>query len=159
MAGRIFEFRSIQIIEIEKILSNSRETVTVMEMDENSIKKHKLEITLADIIRNGTWLINFFLSIMVTAAYAGIVFAVFFLFSKNSQTFSLPLQHKVFFIFSSVVIFAGLWIFFSIRGGIEKAKREFVIAERGEGIWKIINENKFDNFYRLLLISKKRKSE
>ena len=156
MISRVFEFRSIKINEVEKIVAHLEDPVTVKEMDENSIEKHRLEITLTDIIRKGTWLINFFLSIMVTAVYAGIVFAAFFLFAKNSHTFSLPLQHKVFFIFSSVVLFIGLWLFFSIRGGIVKAKREFVFAARGEGNWKIINENKFDNFYRLLLISKKK---
>jgi hypothetical protein len=157
MTGRILEFRSIKIIEVEKIHPHSGDTVTVLEMDENSIEKHKVEISFFDLIRNGTWLINFFLSIMITAVHGGIVFAAFSIFVKNSNSDSLSLQHIAIIIISSAVLFLGLWVFFSIRGGIAKIKREFVIAERGDGNWKIINENKYDNFYRLLLISKKKK--
>jgi len=156
MSFRKFEFRSIKINDIEKILPHSGETVTVREMDENSIEKHNLDVTLTDIFRNGTWGINFFLSLMVTAAHAGIVFAAFTLLSGNSSSGKLSPHHQMFLIISSIVLFSGLWFFFSIRGGAAKMKHEFVINERGGGNWKIINEDKFDNFYRLLLISKKR---
>ena len=112
MTGRMLEFRSIRICEVEKIHPLSGDTVTVLEMDENSIEKHKLQITLTDIIRNSTWLINFFLSIMITAAYAGIVFTAFLIFAKSSNSGSLPLEHRIIVILSSAVLFLGLWIFF-----------------------------------------------
>lgn len=157
MISRVFEFRSIKINDVEKIVPHLEEPVTVREMDENSIEKHRLEITFFDIIQNSAWLMYFFLSIMVTAVYSGILYTGFYFFSKNSSSNSLSTEHQIFLIISSVLLFIVLWGFFSIKGGIAGKKRSFVISERGDGIWKLINENKFDNFYRLLLISKKPK--
>lgn len=157
MISRIVEFRSIKINDVEKIVPHSNDPVTVKEMDENSIEKHRLEITFIEAIKNSAWLIYLFLSLMVTAVYSGIIYAAFYFLSNNSTSGSLLPGHKIFIIISSVLFFIGLWGFFSIRGGIAEKKRTFVFSERGEGVWKLINENKFDNFYRLLLISKKPK--
>lgn len=158
MTGGILEFRSIKICEVEKLHPHTGDTVTVLEMDENSIEKHQFEISFLDLIRNGTWLINFFLSIMITAVHGGIVFAAFSIFGKRGSSDSMPLEYIAIIVLSSVFLFLILWVFFSIRGGIAKIKLEYVIAERGYGNWKIIDEKKFENFYRLLLISKKKKS-
>lgn len=159
MKSRIFEFRSIKINEVEKIVPHLEEPVTVKEMDENSIEKHRLEITFKDIVRHSAWMIYFLLSFMVTAVYSGLLYAAFYFLLKNGVSPSLPIANKVFLIVSSVFLFAALWGFFSIKGGIAGKKRSFVVSKRGEGNWKLIDEDKFENFYRLLLISKKAKTD
>ncbi len=159
MISRIFEFRSIKINEVEKIMPHLEDPVIVREMDENSIEKHRLEITFIDIIKNSPWVMFLFLSIMITAVYSGLLYVAFYFFLKNSSADPLSLGSKSFLIISSIFIFVVLWGFFSIKGGIAETKRAFVILERGEGNWKLINEKKFDNFYRLLLISKKTKTD
>jgi len=159
MLNRIFEFRSIKINEVEKIMPHLEDPVIVREMDENSIEKHRLEITFTDIIKNSPWVMFLLLSIMITAVYSGLLYVAFYFLLKNNSSDPLSVGSKSFLIISSIFIFVVLWGFFSIKGGIAERKRVFVVSERGEGNWKLVNEKKFDNFYRLLLISKKSKTD
>ncbi len=149
------EFRSIQIVPVEKLPPGAEYTVTVMEMDENSIEKHILHLSLQEIFRNSTLLINFFLSIMITAVYTGIVYGVFTFLIKDNISDPLTFPQIIFITASSFILFAALGIFFSLRGGIAEKKNDLVLSQRGKGVWKIIDEKKFDDFYRLLMISKK----
>lgn len=153
----LFEFRSIQIVPVEKLLPGAEDTVTVMEMDENSIEKHSLYLSIGEILQNSTWLINFFISIMITAVHTGIVYGVFTFILKERISDPLSSSQLIFIIASSLILFAVLWTFFSIRGGIAEKKNNLILSHRGKGVWKIIDEKNFEDFYRLLLISKKPK--
>lgn len=150
-----FEFRSIQIVPVEKLPPGAEYTVTVMEMDENSIEKHILNLSLLEILRNSSWLLSCALSFMITVIHTGIVYGVFTFLVKENISDSLSFQHRILIALSSLIFFTALCIFFSIKSGIAEKKNDFVISQRGKGVWKIIDERKFDDFYRLLLISKK----
>jgi len=152
-----FEFRSIPIVPVEKLPPGAEYTVTVLEMDENSIEKHILYLSLGEIFRNSTLLVNFFLSLMITAVHTGIVYGVFTFMIKDNISDPLSFLQRIFITVSSLIFFTALWTFFSIRGGIAEKKMDFVLSQRGEGVWKIIEEKKFHDFHRLLLISKKAK--
>jgi hypothetical protein len=60
---------------------------------------------------------------------------------------------------ASVFLLILLWIFLSVKSSIANKKRDYVYNTRGKGNWRIVDESKWDNFYRLLLISKKGKTE
>ena len=152
-----FEFRSIQIVPVEKLPPGAEYTVTVMEMDENSIEKHILNLSLLEIFRNSAWLMSFILSFMITVVHTGIVYGVFTFLVKENISDPLSFQQRIFITVSSLIFFTVLCTFFSLRLGIAEKKNDFVISQRGEGIWKLIDEKNFDDFYRLLLISKKTK--
>jgi hypothetical protein len=149
------KFRSILVENKEKVIPGTVFSKRILEMDESTIAEHELKLTAGDIIADWSWLLNFFLAFMSVGGIAAVVFGLAYMgYGRGAEPASWDTFSSVFFI-TVILIFSVVWIFLSVRGATENKKRAFVDKQRGKGNWRIVDEDKWDEFYRLLQIAKK----
>lgn len=155
-----YRFRSIMVNHVEKVIPGTVFSKMVIEMDDTAIEEHTLELTVKDILRDSAWITNFFLSLMITAAVSGGLFTVLYISAGKSMEQDALNITKIIFLCIALIAFAAIWIFLAVKTSVGNKKRKFVEQKRGSGNWKIVDENDWDKFYRLLMIAKnKRESE
>jgi heme/copper-type cytochrome/quinol oxidase subunit 2 len=94
------------------------------------------------------------LSLMISSAIFLLSFgAVYLMYGRTMEQATWNLI-KTIFIVSGILLFLILLIFFTVKFSIQNKKRDRVEKLRGKGNWKIVDEAKWDNFYRLLMIAK-----
>lgn len=152
-----YSFRSILVSNVEKNVPGTGRLTLELEMDEKTIEQHTLELSLNDIIHDRSWTINFFLSLMITGGISGMIFGIVYVTSGRTIGESDWSVFIRLFISTAACILILLWIFLSVRNSISNKKREYVEKTRGKGNWRIVDDSEWDNFYRLLTISKKKK--
>lgn len=149
------KFRSILVENKEKVIPGTVFSKRIIEMDETTIEQHELNLSAADIIADLSWLLNFFLSFMSVGGIAAVIFGLAYMgYGRGAEPASWDHFSKIFFL-SVILIFIAVWTLLSVRGAVENKKRAFVDKERGKGNWRIVDEDKWDEFYRLLQIAKK----
>jgi hypothetical protein len=149
------KFRSILVENKEKVIPGTVFSKRILEMDESTIAEHELKLSAGDIIADWSWLLNFFLAFMSVGGIAAVVFGLAYMgYGRGAEPASWDTFSSVFFI-AVILIFSVVWIFLSVRGAVENKKRAFVDKQRGKGNWRIVDEDKWDEFYRLLQIAKK----
>jgi len=155
-----YRFRSIMVNHVEKVIPNTVFSKMVMEMDDMSIAGHSLELTVKDILSDPAWITNFFLALMIVLPVSGLSFGIiYYALGKTLNRSSWNLL-VILFIAIAFIAFIALWIFLAVKVSVGNKKRKLVVSERGEGNWRIVDESKWDNFYRLLMVAKnQRESE
>ena len=139
---------------VEKVIPGTAYTKMVLETDENSIEQHVIELTASEIFKDSSWIIGFMLSLMISSAIFLLSFGgVYLMYGKTMEPDTWNLT-KTIFIAAGILLFLILLIFFTVRFSIQNKKRTHVEKLRGKGNWKIVDEAKWDNFYRLLMIAK-----
>jgi len=151
---KTYKFKSIQVNNVEKHIGNTGMTRMEMEFDMESVRDHSLDLDLRMIITDRAWVPNFFLTFMIISAIFALAYGI--LSAGFNVNFSGNDGSSVLTIYISLLIisFLGLWTLLSIPGAVKNRKKKLVDNERGKGTWKIIDENKWDRFYRLLTIKK-----
>jgi hypothetical protein len=149
-------FRSIMVNNVEKNVPGTSRTTIELDMDEKSIEEHMLELTVKEIVYDRSWKINLLLSVMVAGGIAAMIFGIVYVTSGKSMGEAQWTFFVRVFVSVSLSILILLWIFLSVKNSISNKKREYVEKIRGKGNWKIVDESEWENFYRLLMISKKR---
>jgi len=152
-----YNFRSIMVNNVEKIIPGTSRTTMELDMDEKSIEQHTLELSMKDIIHDRSWKINLLLSVMVAGGISGMIFGIVYLTAGKSMEQSSWSCFISIYTSVTACILILLWIFLSVRNSISNKKREYVEKTRGKGNWRIVDEAAWDNFYRLLMIAKKNK--
>ncbi len=153
------KFRSILVNNVEKVVPGTVFTKMVIEMDESTIAEHELRLSAGDILLDRSWILNFFLAFMTAGGISAIIFGLLYMgYGKGAPAESWNSVSGI-FLACAVILFLSLWIFLSVRGAIAGRKREFVEKERGKGNWRIVDEAKWGEFYRLMQISKKSKEK
>ena len=150
-------FRSIMVNNVEKNVPGTGRLTIELDMDEKSIEQHTLELTVNDIIHDRSWKINFLLSVMVAGGISGMIFGIVYVSygrTMGQQEWSSFI--RIYLSISACLILL-LWIFLSVKNSFSNKKREYIEKTRGKGNWRIVDESEWDNFYRLLMISKKNK--
>lgn len=155
-----FRFRSILINTVEKVIPGTVFSKMVLEMDDNTIEEHTIDLTIKDILADTTLITHFFLSFMITAPVTVILYyGMYFGFGRSMEPASW-FNIKIIYFTAAVILFAIFWIFLAVRVSIENRKRDFILRKRGSGNWKLVKESDWDRFYRLLMIAKnQRESE
>jgi hypothetical protein len=149
-----YKFRSIMINHVEKVIPGAASTRMVMEMDDSSIEQHEIELTTGEIFKDSSWIIGFMLSLMISSAIFFLSFGgVYLMYAKTMEPAAWNLT-KTIFIAAGILLFLILLIFFTVKFSIQNKKRSYVEKLRGKGNWKIVDEAKWDKFYRLLMIAK-----
>jgi hypothetical protein len=149
-----YKFRSIMVNNVEKTIPGTANTKMVLEMDDNSIEQHEIELTLPEIFKDSSWIISFMLSLMISAAIFFLTLGgVYLLYGRTMEQNAWNLT-KTIFIAAGILLFLILLIFFTVKFSIQKKKRGYVEKLRGKGNWKIVDEAKWDKFHRLLMIAK-----
>ena len=157
MKKYLYRFRSIMVNNIEKNVPGTGRLTLELDMDENTVEKHELELTFTEIIQDRAWKINFLLSFMIVGGISGMIFGIVYITSiRASGGTGLPGFTGIFIGISSIIMIL-LWIALSLKNSVATKKREYVEKTRGKGNWRIVDESEWDNFYRLLTISKNRK--
>lgn len=144
-----YKFRSIKSQIVEKENRVTKKTVTRLEFDRESIEQHELKVTLKDIFSHKSWIINFFLASMIMIPIASLIYAILKIGLKINFTHT---SHLIFIILNSS-LFIIIWSAIAIPSSIKNLKKDFVQNLRGKGNWKIIDEDKWDKFFKLLNIS------
>lgn len=141
-------FRSIKVEREE----DEQTGIFQMSFDKNSVMKHSVEISFADIIRNRATLPAFFVSLMCNFGIFGLVYAAAVIGFKSG--FSGQGSNAFTFIFFTALAFSLviIWFFFALIWARKNMKNDCVLHERGQGEWKIIDEKKWPVFERLLKI-------
>jgi len=152
-----YNFRSIMVNNVEKIIPGTSRTTMELDMDEKSIEQHTLELSMKDIIHDRSWKINLLLSVMVAGGISGMIFGIVYLTAGKSMEQSSWSCFISIYTSVTACILILLWIFLSVRNSVSNKKREYVEKLRGKGNWRIVDEAAWDNFYRLLMIAKKNK--
>ncbi len=149
------KFRSILVNNVEKIIPGTVFSKMVIEMDESTIMEHELNLSPGQILTDRSWIIYFFFAFMAVAFVSAMIFGLLFIgLESRMEPESWNILELIFFI-TAVLIFFALWISLSVRGSIEHLKREFVEEERGKANWRLVDESKWEEFYKLLQISKR----
>jgi hypothetical protein len=152
-----YRFRSIMVNNVEKIIPGTSRTTMELDMDEKSIEQHSIELTFSEILHDKSWTINFMLAVMLTSGISGLIFGIAYVMAGRFMTQESWTGLIRILIILSVFLLIIIWLFLSFRNSVANKKREFVEKTRGKGNWKIIDESKWDDFYRLLMIAKKKK--
>ena len=93
---------------------------------------------------------------MVVGGISAMIFGIVYLnFGKTMEQSRWTILYWIYTTVSAFFLIL-LWIFLSVKNSIANKKRDYVYKTRGKGNWRIVDESKWDNFYRLLMISKKR---
>ena len=154
-----YKFRSIMVNNVEKVVPGTVFTKMVLEMDESSVAQHDLDLTVMDILKDRAWVINLFLSFMTVGGISAVLFGLVYVGFGRRMSPESEGTLKLFFLLIASSIFLLLWIFLSIKSSVDHKKREHVERERGKGNWRIVDEAKWDEFYRLLQISKRKREK
>jgi len=149
------KFRSILVENKEKVIPGTVFSKMIIEMDESTIAEHELKLSPAEIITDWSWVLNFFLAFMSVGGISAVIFGLTYMgYGRLAEPASWGKVSTVFFI-SVILIFLVVWTLLSVKGAIANKKRIFVEKERGKGNWRIVDESKWDEFYRLLQIARK----
>ena len=149
-----YGFRSIMAKNVEKVIPGTAYTKMVLEMDDNSIEQHEIKLTLFEIFKSSSWIIGFMLSLMLSSAIFLLSFGgVYLMYGRTMEQSTWNLT-KTIFIAAGILLFLILLIFFTVKLSIQNKKRNHVEKLRGKGNWKIVDDSKWDNFNRLLMIAK-----
>ena len=155
-----YKFRSIMVNHVEKVIPGTVFSKMVLEMDDIAVEEHTMVLTAKDILCDTAWITNFFLSLMIVAAVSAVLFAGTYVGFGRTMEQSAWNIVKLVFIITDVIIFTALWIILASKSAIENKKRKFVEQKRGSGNWRIVDESKWNDFNRLLIIAKnQRESE
>jgi len=150
---KTYHIKSIQVCSIEDVKSGT----FTMEFQPETVQDHSIDISFRAIIANRSWKTGFFISLMSNAAffaiiYAGIVIGYGFDFSSPGAS-GIRLGFSAAFI----LFFTSIMILYSVPGAVKNIKKDTVNAERGKGSWKVIDEQKWPAFKRLLDIKADKK--
>jgi hypothetical protein len=149
------KFRSILVENKEKVIPGTVFSKMIIEMDESTIEQHELNLSAGDIIADWSWLLNFFLAFMSVGGISAVIFGLGYMgYGRGAEPASWDTFSTV-FSGAVILIFVAVWAFLSVRGAIANKKRSYVESKRGKGNWRIVDESKWDEFYRLLQIAKK----
>jgi len=149
-----YGFRSIMVNNVEKYIEGTTYTKMSLEMDDNSIEQHEIELTLLDILKDSSWIMGFMLSLMISSAIFLLSFGgVYLMYGKTMEQSTWNLT-KTIFIAAGILLFLILLVFFTVKLSIQNKKRNHVEELRGKGNWKIVDDAKWDKFHRLLMIAK-----
>jgi len=151
---KTYKFKSIQVNNVEKHIGNTGMTRMEMEFDMESIRDHNLDLDFKMIFTDRAWIPNFFLAFMIIFAIFALAYGILSAGFKLDFTGSDGAPILTIYISLLVISFLGLWSLLSIPGARKNIKRKHVEKERGKGTWKLVDENKWDQFYRLLTIKK-----
>jgi hypothetical protein len=147
----IYKFRSIKSNLVKKENRRTKKTSIKLQFDKNSIQQHELKISMKDIFIQKSWIINFFLSIMIIIPIGALIYAILKLGLKINFNSSSYFNY----IALNILLFIIIWTTIAIPSSIKNIKKDYVVNLRGKGNWKIIDENKWTRFNNLLNISQK----
>ncbi len=152
-----YNFRSIMVNHVEKVIPGTVFSKMVLEMDDTAVEKHTLELTLKDILKDPVWITQFILSFMIVTAVSGVLLAGVYVGFGRTMEQSPWIITVITFIILDIIIVIALWIYLAFKVSVENKKRELVIKTRDSGNWRLVDESDWDNFYRLLMIAKNRR--
>jgi hypothetical protein len=116
----------------------------------DSIRDHELEVSAADILKCRSWLSTFAFSLLIVLPLFGLIYAILSVVLKtDSGSLLSPL------ITTAILLFFTVWTAMGIPAAIKKLKWDKVVNERGLNNWKIIDENKWEKFSRMLALARK----
>lgn len=155
-----YNFRSIMVNHVEKVIPGTVFSKMVLEMDDSAVEKHTMELTLKEILKDPAWITQFILSFMIVTAVSGVLLAGVYVGFGRTMERSPWLITVITFIVLDIIIVIFLWIYLAFKVSVENKKRELVVKQRDAGNWRLVDESQWENFHRLLMIAKnKRESE
>jgi hypothetical protein len=124
--------------------------------DMEGARDHFMEFTLARFFLCSSWIPSFFITLMATILVFGIVCGVLVVGMKI-DIFGAGIggAGKI-YVLAMVVFFLALWALLGIPAAFRRLKLDLVVKERGKGGWKIVDDDQWDRFCRLLKVERDR---
>jgi hypothetical protein len=129
-----------------------------MAYDLNSVRDHVMPVGLLRFLLCRSWVLSFFITLMIIALAFGVIYGILIIGLKID--FGSPggaLAGKL-YLLSLLLCFVALWLGLGIPAAVKKLKRDHVEAERGKGNWVLVDESKWERFYRIVRLSQEEKS-
>jgi hypothetical protein len=146
------KFRSIRVVKTEIPVNTPGGTRLELNYDISSAMEHRIVPGLKDIFQVRLWAQGFFISLMIVSALAAIVYGLSKFFSGMGLERYMAAAAAVY-----IFLFSILWIIFSLPSVIKNIKADYTRSVRGQGDWRIVDENKWGNFSRMLTLSARRR--
>jgi hypothetical protein len=144
-----FKFKSLPIVTDPS--GETREIKYSME----SARDHSMEFRMREFLLCRSWILNFFISLMAVIMVSAFIYGVLIIGLKaDMSSGSTP---RILFLLFMALSFIALLLSLGIPSAIKRLKMEFVIKERGQDNWKIVNDRDWDHFRRLIKIAEDRK--
>jgi len=153
---KTLNFKSIKVENEEEIISKTGQTRFKLVFKGDTVEDHSLNVSIVEIVKNKSWIVNFFLTLMIIGALFALIYGILVIGIKIDFQSNNGLFIKKIFLSSMIFSYLALWIGLSIPSSIKNIKQSFVNNARGKGNWKIVDEKDWEYFSRLLALSEKK---
>ncbi|MBN2158556.1 MAG: hypothetical protein JW807_04105 [Spirochaetes bacterium] len=130
-----------------------------MAYDLGSVRDHVMSAGPLQFLFCRSWVPTFFLTLMVVSLLFGVVYAILVIGLKVDFASPVGARAGKIYIIALVICFAVLWLGLGIPAAVKRLKRDHVVAERGKGNWVLVDEDRWERFYRIVRLSQEEKSE
>jgi hypothetical protein len=125
--------------------------------DMESVQSHDIQLRLGRFLLCRSWILNFFISLMAVLLIVSLVYGVLYIGMKSGAG-NGGSAGSLFILFPTLTFFI-LWLSLGVPSALKRLKMDFVLKERGNGNWKIIDDTRWDNFCRMNRIAQERRKK
>lgn len=165
---RIYRFKSILMIPETPVDDGSaayggdpdreRKTGKIV-YDPASVREHVLEAGPAHFLFCRSWIQSFLIVLLAVVIIFAIVYG--FLVVGLKIDFGTPggaLAGRI-YLFTLLLTFIVILLTVGLPAAVRRIKADLVVTERGPGAWKIVDDEKWVNFERMLRLAREREEK
>ncbi|HOT44212.1 MAG TPA: hypothetical protein PLM53_06200 [Spirochaetota bacterium] len=121
--------------------------------DMNAVRDHDMNIGAAKFLLCPAWIPSFFMSLMAVALVSALAYGLLVIGMKVDLGAG---SAGTIFVLTAVALFFLLWVVLGVPAVTRRLKHDFVMRERGKGIWKVVDEGEWDHFCRMRKLEEER---
>lgn len=156
---KTYTFRSILTENVERVIPGTVFSRMELQFREETSAKHTIELSTRDILTDRAWRTGLFISLMVCFGVFGIIYGLMLVVMKKTLAGDSGAMIRAIYFAAAFITCAVLWFIITLKTGLRNKKRDTVEKERGKGNWRIVDEEEWEKFIRLLNAAKKKREE
>lgn len=130
-----------------------------MSYDMDSVRDHVMELSWTRFVMCRSWVSSFFLALLAVLLGFALIYGIMVIFMKVDMASSGGGLVGRLFILSALFSLLVLWAAIGIPAALKSLKWDTVVRERGNGGWRIVDEDKWERFSRILRITQEKEAE
>lgn len=165
---RTFQFKSLLLAPVRPgegetithdIVSGRTVKTGGMAYDLGSVRDHVMSVGPRRFLLCRSWVPSFFITLMVITLLFGVIYGILAIGLKIDFAAPGGAHARAIYFIAFIICFVALWLGLGVPAAVKMLKRDHVTAERGKGNWVLVDEGKWDTFYRIVKLSQEEKPE
>ncbi|HOS40941.1 MAG TPA: hypothetical protein PLG31_14495 [Spirochaetota bacterium] len=152
-------FRSVKIDIVQSLQTAKGPSASEkpeMKFDVDGAMRHELVMRAKDFVDPGAWLMGLFFSALGAGFALVVIYGILYLAGAVNLTGAAWGGAEIAYLSSALVLFVSCWAGSSVFLAIRRARTALIERDRGEGNWKLVDEEKWERYTTMLRLAAER---